>query len=172
MSDVQPLVGIVMGSKSDWPVMSQAVATLDSLGIPHEVRVLSAHRTPDAALAYSQGAAERGIKVLIGAAGLAAHLSGVLAAGTLLPVIGVPMAGGVANGLDALLSTVQMPKGIPVATVAIGGARNAALLAGRILALTDPAIADAVAADRQAIVDEASTANEAVQAEWAERETR
>ncbi|HET9948299.1 MAG TPA: 5-(carboxyamino)imidazole ribonucleotide mutase [Longimicrobiales bacterium] len=147
-----PLVGVVMGSKSDWETMSHTATTLEALGIAHEVRVLSAHRTPDAAMEYASGAEERGLRVLIAAAGGAAHLAGVLAAKTTLPVLGVPVVGWALDGLDSLLSTVQMPRGVPVATLAIGkaGAVNAALLAGQILGLADPAIRDAVRADREA----------------------
>jgi 5-(carboxyamino)imidazole ribonucleotide mutase len=135
-------VAIVMGSDSDLPVMRQAADALDEFGIGWEMRVLSAHRTPDDTLAYARSAASRGIQVIIAGAGGAAHLPGVIAAVTQLPVIGVPIALPKLDGLDSLLSIVQMPKGIPVATVAIDGARNAGLLAARILALADPAIAE------------------------------
>jgi 5-(carboxyamino)imidazole ribonucleotide mutase len=147
-----PLVGIVMGSKSDYEVLSAAVEILKELGIPHEARVLSAHRTPDQLFAYVETARERGLRVLIGAAGGAAHLAGVMAAKTLLPVLGVPIAATSLNGLDSLLAMVQMPKGIPVATLAIGkpGAGNAALFAAAILALNDPALYDRLAAWRAA----------------------
>lgn len=136
---IKPLVGVVMGSKSDWPVMKETVAVLDKFKLPCEVRVISAHRTPDEATAFASTAATRGIKVIISAAGMAAHLGGVLAANTHLPVIGVPMKGGAMDGLDSLLSTVQMPRGVPVATVAMGGsgAHNAGLLAVQMLALAD-----------------------------------
>lgn len=139
-----PLVGIVMGSDSDWPIMRAAAVTLKNLGIPYEAKVLSAHRTPDQALDYAATASERGIKVLIGAAGGAAHLAGVLAAKTQIPVLGVPMPSKHLMGLDSLLSMVQMPGGIPVATFAVGeaGATNAALFAVSILALSDAAVAD------------------------------
>ncbi len=138
-----PLVGIVMGSDSDWPVLRAAAVTLKNFSIPYEARVLSAHRTPDAALDYAAGAAGRGIQVLIGAAGGAAHLAGVLAAKTSLPVLGVPMPSKHLQGLDSLLSMVQMPGGIPVATFAIGeaGATNAALFAVSMLALNDAGLA-------------------------------
>lgn len=137
------LVGIVMGSDSDWPIMKAAAETLKNLGIPYEAKVLSAHRTPDQALDYAATAAERGIKVLIGAAGGAAHLAGVLAAKTQIPVLGVPMPSKHLMGLDSLLSMVQMPGGIPVATFAVGeaGATNAALFAVSILALGDADVA-------------------------------
>lgn len=137
--DQKPVVGIVMGSNSDWPALQKAVETLKSFGVAHEVRVISAHRSPEIAAEYSATAEERGLKVIIAAAGGAAHLGGVLAAHTALPVIGVPIAGGSLNGLDALLATVQMPSGIPVATVALGsaGPTNAALLAVQMLAISD-----------------------------------
>ena len=132
-----PRVGILMGSRSDMPVMEKASALLTDLGVEHEVRVMSAHRTPDLVAGYAAGAADRGLGVVIAAAGGAAHLAGVVAAHTLLPVIGVPIATQLAGGLDSLLSTVQMPRGVPVATVSVGGAENAALLAAEILALGD-----------------------------------
>jgi 5-(carboxyamino)imidazole ribonucleotide mutase len=128
---------VIMGSDSDLPVVEKAILTLQDFGVPTEVRVCSAHRTPEEAAAFSRSAAERGFGVIIAAAGLAAHLAGALAANTILPVIGIPMAGGVGGGLDALLSTVMMPPGVPVATVGVGGAVNAALLAVQILALSD-----------------------------------
>lgn len=136
-----PLVAVLMGSRSDWETMKHAVETLRTLEIPHEVRVLSAHRTPDALEAYVRDVEERGAQVLIAAAGGAAHLAGVVASKTLLPVLGVPL-GTQLGGLDSLLSTVQMPAGIPVGTLAIGraGAVNAALLAAAILARTDEAL--------------------------------
>jgi 5-(carboxyamino)imidazole ribonucleotide mutase len=139
MDSDKPLVGIVMGSDSDWPLVKKACETLESFNVPYETRVISAHRTPDVALEYSKTAEERGIKVIIAAAGGAAHLGGVLAAGTVLPVIGIPVAGGALNGLDALYATVQMPSGVPVATVAVGsaGPANAALLAVQILGTAD-----------------------------------
>ncbi|MBX3646457.1 MAG: 5-(carboxyamino)imidazole ribonucleotide mutase [Rhodocyclaceae bacterium] len=142
-----PLVGIVMGSDSDWPVMKACAETLKRFGVPYEAKVLSAHRTPDAALDYASMADDRGIKVLIGAAGGAAHLAGVLAAKTELPVLAVPMPSKHLQGLDSLLSMVQMPAGIPVATFAIGeaGATNAALFAVAMLALSDKALAKKLA---------------------------
>ncbi len=138
-----PLVGIVMGSDSDWPVMRLCAETLKKFGIPYEANVLSAHRTPDAALDYASSAQGRGIKVLIGAAGAAAHLAGVLAAKSELPVLAVPMPSKHLQGLDSLLSMVQMPGGIPVATFAIGeaGATNAALFAVAMMALSDAEMA-------------------------------
>ena len=141
MSD-SPVVGVVMGSKSDYEVLSAAVEVLRALGIPHEARVVSAHRTPDWLFEYAETARERGLRVLIAGAGGAAHLPGMLAAKTLVPVLGVPVAATQLNGLDSLLSIVQMPKGVPVGTLAIGkpGAANAALLAAEILATTDAAL--------------------------------
>lgn len=142
-----PLVGIVMGSDSDWPVMKVCAETLKRFGVPYEAKVLSAHRTPDAALDYASMADDRGLKVLIGAAGGAAHLAGVLAAKTELPVLAVPMPSKHLQGLDSLLSMVQMPGGIPVATFAIGeaGATNAALFAVAMLALSDKELAKKLA---------------------------
>jgi 5-(carboxyamino)imidazole ribonucleotide mutase len=144
MKDEQPLVGVIMGSTSDREVMQDCTDQLLELEIPHEVRVLSAHRTPKQTQDYAESAAERGLEVLIAGAGWAAHLAGVIAAHTTLPVIGVPIDSSPLNGMDALLSTVQMPPGIPVATVALGkgGARNAAVLAAQILALKYPPIAE------------------------------
>ena len=136
-----PIVGIVGGSRSDFPVLEQAVAMLDRLGVPNELRVVSAHRSPDHLYRYAETAAGRGLRVIIAGAGGAAHLPGMLAAKTTLPVIGVPMPTKALDGLDSLLSIVQMPRGIPVATVAIGNAENAALLAAQILALSDAALA-------------------------------
>lgn len=137
-----PAVGILMGSRSDWEAMKSASEMLESFGVAHECRVLSAHRAPDAVARYAASAEGRGLKVVIAGAGGAAHLAGVVAAKTALPVLGVPMASKHLGGLDSLLSTVQMPKGVPVATLAIGegGAANAALLAVSILALSDPGL--------------------------------
>ncbi len=136
-----PSVGVVGGSRSDFPVLEKAVALLEALGVPTELRVVSAHRTPDHLYRYAESAAGRGIRVIIAGAGGAAHLPGMLAAKTTLPVIGIPMPTKALDGLDSLLSIVQMPRGVPVATVAIGNAENAALLAVEILALGDPALA-------------------------------
>ena len=133
-------VAVIMGSDSDLPVVGKAIDKLGDFGVPVEVHVMSAHRTPEAAAAFSASAADKGFGVIIAAAGKAAHLAGVLAAHTTLPVIGIPIKASTLDGLDALLSTVQMPKGIPVATVAIDGADNAALLAIQILALSDEAL--------------------------------
>jgi 5-(carboxyamino)imidazole ribonucleotide mutase len=135
-----PVVGVIMGSDSDWPVMSAAAAALDEFGVPHSVGVYSAHRTPQRMLDYATSAVGRGLKVIIAGAGGAAHLPGMVAAATPLPVIGVPVPLARLDGLDSLLSIVQMPAGVPVATVAVGGARNAGLLAVRILATGDPAL--------------------------------
>jgi phosphoribosylaminoimidazole carboxylase PurE protein len=157
-----PLVGIVGGSRSDFPVLEQAVAVLAELGVPCELRVVSAHRTPDHLFRYAETAGARGIRVIIAGAGGAAHLPGMLASKTLLPVIGVPIPTQHLGGLDSLLSIVQMPRGIPVATVAIGNADNAALLAAQILALSDPALAERLAARRAAqsatVMDDESNA--------------
>jgi 5-(carboxyamino)imidazole ribonucleotide mutase len=142
----KPLVGILMGSNSDWETMEHAAKTLEELGVPHEVRVLSAHRTPDELLEYAATAEKRGLEVLIAAAGGAAHLAGVTAAKTILPVLGVPMESASLKGMDSLLSTVQMPSGIPVGTLAIGkpGAINAALLATAILGVKLPEYREAI----------------------------
>jgi len=141
MPESKPVVAVIMGSKSDWETMRHAVETLDSLGVPNEARVLSAHRTPDATADFACGAAGRGLRVIIAGAGGAAHLAGVIAAHTWLPVLGVPIQSKL-QGLDSLLSTAQMPGGIPVGTLAIGeaGAKNAALLAAAILAIADEKI--------------------------------
>ncbi|MDD3347063.1 5-(carboxyamino)imidazole ribonucleotide mutase [Oscillibacter sp.] len=134
-------VAVIMGSDSDWPVVKGACAQLDAFEIPYEAHILSAHRTPTAAADFAKGARANGFGVLICAAGMAAHLAGAFAGNCTLPVIGIPMKGGVMDGLDALLATVQMPSGIPVATVAVGGAKNAAVLAAQILAVSDDALA-------------------------------
>jgi 5-(carboxyamino)imidazole ribonucleotide mutase len=138
-----PLVGVIMGSKSDWEYMSAAAEVMAELKVPHEVRVMSAHRTPDLTLEYSAGAKGRGLQVIIAGAGGAAHLAGVIAAKTILPVIGVPMPTTSLSGMDSLLSIVQMPKGVPVATMAIGkaGAANGGLFAAALIALQDTALA-------------------------------
>lgn len=135
----KPIVGVVMGSKSDWPVVQETIAILDQFKLPCETRVISAHRTPDEAAAYASTASTRGLKIIISAAGMAAHLGGVLAANTHLPIIGIPLKGGALDGMDSLLATVQMPRGVPVATVAMGksGAVNAGILAVQMLALSD-----------------------------------
>jgi len=152
---VQPQVGVVMGSRSDWETMQHAVARLEQLGVPCEVQVVSAHRTPDKLFDYADTAARRGLRVIIAGAGGAAHLPGMLAAKTAVPVLGVPVQSKTLNGLDSLLSIVQMPAGVPVATFAIGaaGAANAGLFAAGILALQDARIAAALAAFRREQTD-------------------
>ena len=152
MPDQAPLVGIIMGSRSDWETMRHAAETLDALAVPYEQRVVSAHRTPDRLYAYAKEAAGRGLKVIVAGAGGAAHLPGMTAAKTRLPVLGVPVQSRALNGLDSLLSIVQMPKGVPVASFAIGsaGAANAALFAAAILANKYPPIAVALDAFRRA----------------------
>ncbi len=149
----QPLVGIVLGSDSDLPRMNECRRVLDDFGVRGEMRILSAHRVPDEVARYGREARGRGLKVLVAGAGLAAHLPGVLAAYTTLPVIGVPLAAGALNGLDALYAIVQMPPGVPVATVGIDGARNAGLLAVQILALSDPQLAGRLAAYKQEMAE-------------------
>jgi len=160
-------VGIVMGSASDVPVMDGAVEVLREFDVPVEVRVLSAHRTPDDALAFAREAAGRGFGVIIAGAGGAAHLAGVLAAATPLPVIGVPIAVGGLGGLDALLAMVQMPSGIPVATVAVNGARNAGLLAVRVLALADPDLDKALDEAREAMAAKVRASDREVRERYA-----
>jgi 5-(carboxyamino)imidazole ribonucleotide mutase len=152
----RPLVGVVMGSKSDFEVMAAAVEILRTLAIPHEAKVVSAHRTPDLLFKYAETARARGLRVIIAGAGGAAHLPGMLAAKTLVPVLGVPVAATQLNGLDALLSIVQMPKGVPVGTLAIGkaGAANAAILAAEILATTDAGLHERLAQWRAARTQE------------------
>jgi 5-(carboxyamino)imidazole ribonucleotide mutase len=161
-STATPLVGIVGGSRSDFPTLEPAVAVLGELGVPSELRIVSAHRTPDRLFSYAEEAAGRGIRVIVAGAGGAAHLPGMLAAKTILPVIGVPIPTQHLGGLDSLLSIVQMPRGIPVATVAIGNAMNAGLLAAEILALSDDQLAARLAAWRarqtQAVLDDPSNA--------------
>ncbi len=141
-------VAVIMGSDSDWPVVKAAVEQLKKYGIPCEAHILSAHRTPVEAAAFARSARENGFGVLICAAGMAAHLAGAFAGNSTLPVIGIPMKGGAMDGLDALLATVQMPSGIPVATVALGGAKNAAILAAQMLAISDEALAAKLDAER------------------------
>ncbi|CAN5125755.1 5-(carboxyamino)imidazole ribonucleotide mutase [soil metagenome] len=163
MSTESPLVGIVMGSDSDFGVMSDAVNVLVEFGVAHEVQVVSAHRTPEKMIHYGRTARERGLKVIIAGAGGAAHLPGMLAAVTTLPVVGVPVPLARLDGLDSLLSIVQMPSGIPVATVSIGGATNAALLAVAVLATSDDALADALAAYREQLTASVEQKNVALQ---------
>jgi len=152
---VGPLVGIVMGSRSDWPTLREAARLLDEFGIAHEAKVVSAHRTPDRLVAYAKSARDRGIKVIIAGAGGAAHLPGMVASMTCLPVLGVPVKSSALSGLDSLLSIVQMPRGVPVGTLAIGeaGAANAGILAASILALSDEALAGRIEAWRKAQSD-------------------
>jgi phosphoribosylaminoimidazole carboxylase PurE protein len=161
----RPLVGIVGGSRSDFPVLEEAVAVLDELGVTSELRVVSAHRTPDHLFRYAEAAAGRGIRVIVAGAGGAAHLPGMLAAKTNLPVVGVPIPTRHLGGLESLLSIVQMPRGVPVATVAIGNATNAGLLAAAILALGDAELAERLAAWRarqtDAVLDDPSNAGSA-----------
>ena len=161
-----PFVAILMGSDSDLPVMKSTLDTLAAFGVPYEVRISSAHRTPAATAEYVADADQRGCAVFIAAAGLAAHLAGAVAAHTIRPVIGVPMEGGPLNGFDALLSTVQMPGGIPVASVAIGkaGAKNAAYLAAQILALQDSGLAQRLKDDRARTAEQIAVQNEKLQA--------
>src|SRR5580693_5351475 len=167
----KPLVGIVMGSDSDFPVMSETAKTLEKFGVPYEIEVVSAHRTPARAHEYATTAASRGLKVLIAAAGAAAHLAGVMAANTTLPVIGVPTGTSSLNGLDALLSTVQMPGGIPVATMAIdkAGAVNAAIFAAEILGLSDPDIAQKLVKHKEELARSVTEKNARLQQQLADR---
>jgi 5-(carboxyamino)imidazole ribonucleotide mutase len=162
MTHDAPLVGLIMGSQSDWPTMKHAAELLAALGVPYEARIVSAHRTPERMVAYAQGARQRGLQVLIAGAGGAAHLPGMVAALTPLPVLGVPVRSKALSGMDSLLSIVQMPGGVPVGTLAIGesGAKNAGLLAASILALHDPRLAEALDAYRAA--QTASVAEEPV----------
>jgi 5-(carboxyamino)imidazole ribonucleotide mutase len=164
MSDTRdPVVGIVMGSDSDWPTMSPAAEALAEFDVPYEVHVLSAHRTPRRMLDYAEAAAGRGLRVIVAGAGGAAHLPGMVAAATPLPVIGVPRALGQLDGLDSLLSIVQMPAGVPVATVGIGGARNAGLLAVRVLAAGDPELRAAVERFQHALAESVVQRDERLQ---------
>ena len=157
-----PLVGLIMGSRSDWETMRHAAATLDELGVPYEQRVVSAHRTPDLLFEYAASAEERGLRVLIAGAGGAAHLPGMAASKTTLPVLGVPVESKALSGIDSLLSIVQMPAGVPVGTLAIGqaGAANAGLLAASILALSDEALAERLEAWRKRQTDGVAEAPE------------
>ena len=159
-----PVVGIVMGSDSDWPTMEPAAVALAEFGVAHEVRVVSAHRTPRDMLDYGAGAVERGLSVIIAGAGGAAHLPGMLASVTPLPVIGVPVPLAHLDGLDSLLSIVQMPAGVPVATVSVAGARNAGLLAVRILATSDPGLRDRMVSFQRALGDLARSKDAALNA--------
>jgi len=158
----KPLVAVVMGSDSDWKVMSAAAAVLTEFGVEHEVEVLSAHRTPERMISWGKAAAGRGLKSVIAGAGGAAHLPGMLASVTTLPVIGVPVPLATLDGLDSLLSIVQMPAGVPVATVSIGGGRNAGLLAIRMLAASDPALATRLGAFAKALEESVAAKNAAL----------
>jgi 5-(carboxyamino)imidazole ribonucleotide mutase len=160
---VTPVVGIVMGSDSDWPVMEAAAAALREFDVPHEVRVVSAHRTPRDMLDYASAAAARGLRVVIAGAGGAAHLPGMIASMTPLPVIGVPVPLRHLDGVDSLLSIVQMPAGVPVATVSVGGARNAGLLAVRVLAAADPALLTRMQVFQEELADMARAKDAALQ---------
>jgi len=155
-------VGLIMGSDSDWPVMEKAAEALAEFDVSYEVGVVSAHRTPQRMLAYAEGAADRGLRVIIAGAGGAAHLPGMVASATPLPVIGVPVPLKYLDGLDSLLSIVQMPAGVPVATVSIGGARNAGLLAVRILAASDPALQAKMLAYQESLKELVEQKNEAL----------
>lgn len=157
---MKPVVSIIMGSTSDLPVMEKAAKLLDEMQIPFEINALSAHRTPEAVEAFAKGAKERGLKVIIAGAGMAAALPGVIAANTTLPVIGIPIKGSVLDGVDALYSILQMPSGIPVATVAINGAMNAAILAVQMLALSDNELAERFAIYKENLKQKIVKANE------------
>ena len=163
--DMVRKVAVIMGSDSDWPVVKGACAQLKALEIPFEAHILSAHRTPAEAAEFAKNARAKGFGVILCAAGMAAHLAGAFAANTTLPVIGIPMKGGAMDGLDALLATVQMPSGIPVATVALNGAKNAAWLAAEILALSDDALAEKLAAERTAMAAQIAAKEEKLQNE-------
>ena len=162
-SMTNPRVGVIMGSDSDWPVMQAAAEALAEFDVPFEVGVVSAHRTPGRMLDYARGAADRGIAVIIAGAGGAAHLPGMVASATALPVIGVPVPLATLDGLDSLLSIVQMPAGVPVATVSIGGGRNAGLLAVRILAASDPALRTRMAAFQEDLAAQVLDKDQALQ---------
>lgn len=159
-----PVVGLIMGSDSDWPVVKQAAAVLDKLDVPWEAMVASAHRTPERAVEWAASAHGRGLKAVVAAAGLAAHLPGVVAAHTTLPVIGLPVGAGALKGVDALYSIVQMPPGVPVATVGIDAGRNAGVLAAQIVAVADPALTERLATYKRELAGGATAANERLQA--------
>ena len=163
----RPTVAVLMGSDSDWPLVKNAADTLDGFGVAYEVKVISAHRTPKLASAYAQNAGRRGIKIIIAAAGGAAHLAGVLASHTTLPVIGIPIKGGAVDGLDSLLATLQMPAGIPVATVTLGSAGpvNAAILAVQILATGNAGLTGKLAGHKKSLVKKVAKGNARVQSE-------
>ena len=158
-------VAVIMGSDSDWPVVRGACTQLKALGIPFEAHILSAHRTPAEATDFAKNARANGFGVILCAAGMAAHLAGAFAANTILPVIGIPMKGGAMDGLDALLATVQMPSGIPVATVALNGAKNAAWLAAEILALSDESLAERLTEERRLMDQQVAAKEEKLQKE-------
>ena len=158
-------VALIMGSDRDWPQVKSACGELKGFGISFEAHIMSAHRTPETAAAFARGARSAGFGVIICAAGMAAHLAGAMAANTTLPVIGIPMRGGAVDGLDALLATVQMPSGIPVATVALNGAKNAAVLAAQILAVEDAALAEKLDAARARMAEQIAEKEAALQAE-------
>ena len=158
-------VAIIMGSDSDWPVVKSACTVLKEFGVPYEAHILSAHRTPEAAAAFAKSARANGYGVILCAAGMAAHLAGAFAANTTLPVVGIPMKGGAMDGLDALLATVQMPSGIPVATVAINGAKNAAVLAAQILSVSDDVLAAKLDAAREKMAEQIAAKEAKLQAE-------
>ena len=162
MSQSRPLIGIIMGSQTDLPTMRQAADVLDEFAVPYEMRVVSAHRTPDDMAGYGRTAHERGIRVIIAGAGGAAHLPGMVASHSVLPVIGVPVQSTALSGIDSLLSIVQMPKGVPVATVAIGGARNAGLLAVQILGVADDALLVRMAEYKRTIAEESRAQNQSL----------
>lgn len=164
---MQKKIAILMGSDSDWAVVKAAVLELKRLGIPCEAHILSAHRTPAAAAEFAKNARANGFGVILCAAGMAAHLAGAIAANTTLPVIGIPMKGGAMDGMDALLATVQMPSGIPVATVALNGAKNAAILAAQMLAITDEELAQKLEQDRKNMAIQIAAKEEKLQAEIA-----
>lgn len=164
---MQKKVAVIMGSDSDWPVVKAACDQLAAFGIPYEAHIMSAHRTPATAAEFARSARANGFGVLICAAGMAAHLAGAFAGNSTLPVIGIPLKGGAADGLDALLATVQMPSGIPVATVALNGAKNAAVLAAQILAVTDDALAAKLDAEREKMSEQIARKEAALQAELA-----
>ena len=172
MSKTNAEVAVVMGSDSDWPLLEETCKTLAQFGVAFEVRVMSAHRTPDMAATFSKKAVSNGFKIIIAAAGGAAHLAGVMAGNTTLPVIGIPVTSGFTDGLDSLLSTVQMPSGIPVATVAVGksGAVNAAILAVQILALGRPDLARKLVAHKRSLVEKVKVGNARIQADLARKQ--
>jgi 5-(carboxyamino)imidazole ribonucleotide mutase len=162
MSSREPVVGIIMGSSTDLPTMRQAAEILEEFDVPYEMRVVSAHRTPEDMAAYGKSAHERGIRVIVAGAGGAAHLPGMVAAHSPLPVIGVPVQSHALNGMDSLLSIVQMPKGVPVATVAIGGGRNAGLLAVQILGASDGALRERMISYKERMAEESRAQNESL----------